>query len=87
MKDSRAADCHETANKLYEFIDGELASDVEDAVRTHLSNCTNCTSLFNFENVFVKFLRARTRARAAPAHLRRHVFEAVVCEEDQSESS
>ena len=87
MNDSRAANCHETANKLYEFIDGELASAAEETVRTHLSHCTNCTSLFNFENVFVKFLRARTRARAAPAHLRKHVFEAVVSEEDQSESS
>lgn len=87
MKNSNDLDCRETANRLYEFIDGELTADVEEAVRTHLADCGQCTTRHSFEKHFLRFLRARTRARAAPQHLRKQVFEAILCEEDQPGSN
>lgn len=83
MSAPRELSCRETADKLYEFIDGELTPDIEDLVRVHLADCIKCTKRHDFENVFLRFIHARTHARAAPAHLKKRVFESILCEEDQ----
>lgn len=86
MTPPQIIDCHAAATRLYEYLDGELTAEVEAAVRRHLADCAVCFKLFEFEQAYLAFVRARTQARAAPAHLRRRVFESVLYGEDQTES-
>ena len=86
MKPPQTIDCHAAATRLYEYLDGELTADVEAAVRAHLADCAVCFKLLEFEQAYLAFLRARTRARAAPDHLRRQVFERVLYDKDRTES-
>ena len=86
MKPPQTIDCHAAATRLYEYLDGELTADVEAAVRAHLADCAVCFKLFEFEQAYLAFLRARTQARAAPDHLRRQVFERVLYDKDRTES-
>jgi len=67
--------CHEALNYLYEFLDQELTPQVEIQVRHHLAACAPCTSRFGFEETFLKFLEARSRARGAPPELKRRILE------------
>ena len=71
-------DCHEAAEQLYEYLDGELTPEVEAAVRAHLKDCAPCFGLAEFEKSFLSFLRARTRARQAPERLKKRIFEQVL---------
>ena len=87
MSNNRDLSCQETADKLFEFIDGELTPELEQAVRAHLADCYKCVTRHDFETAFLQFLRARTQAQSAPPHLRKQVFEAILCEEDQPGSS
>jgi anti-sigma factor (TIGR02949 family) len=86
MKAPQTIDCHAAANRLYDYLDGELTAEVEATVRAHLAACAVCFKLFEFEEAYLAFLRARTRAKAAPDHLRRQVFERVLYDRDRTES-
>jgi len=85
MKSPQTIDCRAAATRLYEYLDGELTAEVEAAVRGHLADCAVCFRLFEFEEAYLAFLRARTQAKAAPAHLRRRVFETVLFDKDRTE--
>ncbi len=85
MTEPRQMDCHAAANRLYDYLDGELTSEVEVAVRDHLAECAPCFSLFGFEQAYVTFLKARTQARRAPAHLRKRVFEQILFDREPPE--
>jgi anti-sigma factor (TIGR02949 family) len=79
-------DCRAAAEQLYEYLDGELTPDVEDAVRTHLHDCAPCFRLFGFEEAYLAFLRARARARQVPEHLKKRIFEQVLFDRDVADS-
>ena len=85
MTEQPLMDCHKAAGRLYDYLDGELTPEIERTVREHLRDCAPCFSLFNFEEAYLKFLAARTRARKAPQHLRRRIFEQVLLKDDQLE--
>ncbi|MFQ5703407.1 MAG: zf-HC2 domain-containing protein [Gemmatimonadales bacterium] len=85
MKQEHGIDCHQAAQRLYDYLDGELSSDDEKAVRGHLRDCAPCFSLFNFEEAYVKFLSARAKARKAPEHLKLKIFEQVMLMGDEAE--
>jgi len=80
-------DCREAAERLYDFLDRELTPDLEAEVRAHLDHCAKCFSLFEFEDAYLAFLRARTRTHRAPEHLRRRIFEQIFLEGGPSEST
>lgn len=77
-------DCHEVAERLYEYLDGEL-TDVRTAeVKAHLVDCEPCTALSGFEAVFKRFLEARTRAHGAPDELKRRILDEMLFKQDES---
>ena len=74
----RRLDCREAADRLYEYLDGELTPADEAAVRTHLADCAGCFSLFGFESAYLRFLEARARARNAPPALKRRILDQLL---------
>jgi anti-sigma factor (TIGR02949 family) len=79
-------DCHEAARRLYEYLDDELTPEVEASVRAHLKDCANCFSLCGFEGAYLSFLKARTKAQAAPEHLKKRIFEQILLDRDSAET-
>lgn len=86
MKGPDSIDCRAAAEQLYEYLDGELTPEVEAAIRTHLNDCAPCFRLFGFEEAYLAFLQARTRARQAPEHLKKRIFEQVLFDGDAAGS-
>ena len=44
------ADCNQTLNELFTFLDGELTDDVRGMVLEHLMVCTDCQGAFEFHH-------------------------------------
>lgn len=73
----REITCLEALENLHPYLDGELTQELEAAVRRHLAACARCFPRFELERVFLRFVEARTRAQAAPVHLKERVFQAI----------
>lgn len=59
--------CQESLALVYEFLDGELAADWNEAVRRHVQKCRRCYPHFDFERMFLDYLHeAGNEARANP---------------------
>lgn len=67
--------CREARERLYEFLDREMTPEAEAAVRHHLTECPPCGKHYDFEELFVQFLRARCRAQGAPPELKRRILD------------
>ncbi|HEX9633675.1 MAG TPA: zf-HC2 domain-containing protein [Gemmatimonadales bacterium] len=78
MSEPETMDCGAAANRLYEYLDGELSPAAEAGVRAHLAACAHCFGLFDFETAYLRFLEARTRARGAPPHLRQRILDELL---------
>jgi len=74
----RNIDCHEVAERLYEYLDGELDEHRHAEVQHHLDQCAQCLKLSGFESSFIAFLEARTRAQGAPEALKRRILDQVL---------
>jgi len=66
--------CRECTDHLYEYLDRQLTPDVEREIRQHLADCAPCDEHFDFEKLFLVFLRARCRAQGAPPELKRKIL-------------
>ncbi len=72
--------CRECIEHLYEYVDRELTPELEGEIRAHLAACPPCGKHFDFETLFIKFVRVRCRARGAPSALRRRILEQLLGE-------
>lgn len=72
--------CRDCVEHLYEYLDKELTPAVEVEVRTHLAHCRPCVQQFDFEELFLKFVRAKTRAQGAPPDLKRRLVQELLNE-------
>ncbi len=66
--------CRECVDHLYEFLDRELTPQLEQDIRAHLEDCPPCEEQYDFEELFLKFLKARCRAQGAPPELKKRVL-------------
>jgi len=66
--------CRECMDHLYEFLDREATPELERDIRQHLEECPPCDEQFDFESVYLKFLRARCRTQGASEELKRRVL-------------
>ena len=78
--------CSEVAQLLYEYLDGEIDDKTANEIRKHLSQCGHCFKYFDFEQTYLKFIEARTRARRAPDELRKSLLQSLLSEDARSES-
>ena len=73
--------CDAVIERLYEFLDGELTSDVDAQIRDHLGKCRKCYPHFRHEEVFLRFLERRAQIEKAPPSLRRRIFQKLLEDE------
>jgi mycothiol system anti-sigma-R factor len=66
--------CRECKEHLYEYLDRELTPAVERDIRQHLEECPPCGEHFDFEKLFLDFLKARCHAQGASPDLKRRIF-------------
>lgn len=73
--------CNEVIERIYEFLDGELTSEVDAKIRDHLGKCERCYPHFRHEEVFLRFLERRAQIEKAPPSLRRRIFQNLLDDE------
>jgi anti-sigma factor (TIGR02949 family) len=66
--------CRECTEHLYEYLDRELTPQLEQEIRQHIAECPPCGDHFDFERLFLDFLRARCQAQGAPAELKLRIL-------------
>src|ERR1051325_7976174 len=53
----RDMNCRECKEHLYEYLDRELTPAVAEEIRQHIAECPPCGESFDFEQVFLTFVR------------------------------
>jgi anti-sigma factor (TIGR02949 family) len=71
--------CDRVMERLWDFIDGELPADEEQAVREHLEICGRCFPQNDWNRAYTRFMRNASARMTNPA-LRRRVFEVLLQE-------
>lgn len=71
-------ECPEVTERLWEYLDGELAAKEAAAVSMHLADCPHCRPHYRCDHAFlVLIVRSLTRPCAAPPRLRAAVVARV----------
>lgn len=78
--------CDHVMERLWAFIDGELPTHEEQAVREHLEMCGRCFPQYDWNRAYARFVR-NASARMANPGLRRRVFDALLRESRQQRST
>lgn len=73
--------CEEALARLWEFLDGELPPENEDAVKKHLDICNRCYPQYDFQRAYFEFTRRVQDSEHAPPSLRRRLFEKILEQE------
>ena len=59
MKDQDMISCQDAVERVYEYLDGELDPSWNEQVREHIEVCKKCYPYFNFERIFLDYVRSR----------------------------
>lgn len=73
--------CEEALARLWEFLDGELPPENEDAVKKHLDICNRCYPQYDFQRAYFEFTRRVQDREHAPPSLRRRLFDKILEQE------
>lgn len=73
-------DCRSAMNKLFDLLDGELTSDREREVRSHITSCPDCFTHHHFEERFLAALQKAKSTACAPGSLREKLMRALRAE-------
>jgi mycothiol system anti-sigma-R factor len=79
-----AADCGQTVERLYQFIDGELTDERRHQIERHLDECSPCLQAVGFERELRIVIANRCKDRV-PEELRQRIRAALEKEEQQSQ--
>lgn len=69
--------CQDAAERLYEWLDGELEPEMESAVGMHLKNCALCYPFLMFESSFREAVARSAGDEKAPEKLREDILSAL----------
>lgn len=53
--------CREAAERVYEYLDGELDPERAEEVHEHIRVCQRCWPYFDFERLFLRHIRDKGR--------------------------
>ena len=67
-------DCDAVMRQLWDYLDGELTPDREEAVRAHLVVCNRCHPQHDFEQSFLRALSASRREHSRPDAIKARVL-------------
>ena len=71
-----AANCNETIERLYHFMDGELTEERRLQIERHLDDCSPCVRVYGFEAELRQVIANRCRDHV-PDALRRRIAAAL----------
>lgn len=54
----REIDCDEVMRQLFDFLDGEVAEEVDHEIHHHIDECRSCFTRVEFERVLKERIRA-----------------------------
>jgi len=77
--------CQDAMNRLWEFLDGELAQAEESAVKEHLDVCSKCFPEYDFQRTYLAYVRRLGERDEAPPELRRRLFEMLLVQDGGGE--
>jgi anti-sigma factor (TIGR02949 family) len=70
-------DCDAVMRQLWDYLDGELTAEREQAIRAHLAMCQRCYPQFDFEAAFLRALSEGRREHSRPDALKERVLRAL----------
>ena len=70
--------CEHVLDRLWDFLDGELPPEDEEAVKKHLDICKRCYPQYNFQRAYFEYTRRIQDRDHAPPALRRRLFEKIL---------
>lgn len=70
-------DCTSVLDRLYEYIDHEMADDDCETVREHLDGCTPCLAEYGLEQAVKALVQRSCGCDQAPAQLRGKILEQI----------
>jgi len=65
--------CEEALARVYEYLDGELGPELHDRIGAHLEVCRRCYPFFDFERMFLDYVREKGRSAPASEDLRERI--------------
>ena len=71
------AECEQVLERIYEFLDHELDTASDDAVRAHLLGCEPCLEQFDLEQSVKSLVHRHCGSEVAPSSLRLKVMEQI----------
>ncbi|HZU81123.1 MAG TPA: mycothiol system anti-sigma-R factor [Acidimicrobiales bacterium] len=77
------ADCEETVQRLYTYLDGELTDERRAEIKKHLDDCSPCLQAFDFEAELRIVIASKCKDHV-PEHLIVRVREVIAEEERRS---
>jgi mycothiol system anti-sigma-R factor len=80
------ADCSDSIERLYHYLDGELTDERRAEIKRHLDECPPCLGAFDFEAELRAVIASRCKDRV-PDALRDRIHAALHEEERRSESA
>jgi len=80
------ADCSDSIERLYHYLDGELTEQRRAEIKRHLDECPPCLGAFDFEAELRTVIASRCKDRV-PDALRERIRAALHEEERRSESA
>ena len=81
--DAKEIPCSEAAERVYEYLDGELEPELAREVRCHVEQCKRCYPMYNWEQMFLDFVRESADRAEENPELRQKV-EALLDREAES---
>ncbi len=72
--------CTEAAERVFEWLDGELDEEMSDRVGIHLKTCARCYPFLVFEEAFQEAIRRVEQVETAPGDLRASIMESLESE-------
>jgi mycothiol system anti-sigma-R factor len=67
-------ECREAIEKVYLYLDGEIADDDCALIRQHLEDCSPCLRAYGLEREFKALIARRCGCEETPAELRGRVL-------------
>jgi mycothiol system anti-sigma-R factor len=80
MGSEEPADCQETIERLYHYLDGELTEERRRLIQRHLDDCSPCLGAYGFERELRRVIAEKCRERV-PESLMAKVRAALAAEE------
>jgi mycothiol system anti-sigma-R factor len=80
------ADCEETIERLYHYLDGELTEERRFEIKRHLDDCSPCLEAYGFEAELRHVIAHHCRDRV-PEHLMIRIRMAIAEEERKGDAS